>query len=123
MSGVEEVLKDPPDKTEDEVETVNESKVEEIGSGECDTKPTTDAEASSLTGSWTLLEKEEEVVANVSTIHHLYIWFNLVPIIHIIISIVYLQKPESESSSDGGSSIEVLDKKDGQKTEGKDWYW
>ena len=68
MSGVEEVLKDPPDKTEDEVETVNESKVEEIGSGECDTKPTTDAEASSLTGSWTLLEKEEEVVANVSTI-------------------------------------------------------
>ena len=40
--------------------------------------------------------------------------------IHIIISIVYLQKPESESSSDGGSSIEVLDKKDGQKTEGKD---
>ena len=114
MSGVEEVLKDPPDKTEDEVETVNESKVEEIGSGECETitKPVTDSEASSLTGSWTLLEKEEEVVANVSTI-----W--LVPIIHII-SIVYLQKPESESSSDGGSSIEVLDKKDGQKTEGKD---
>ena len=68
MSGVEEVLKDPPDKTEDEVETVNETKVEEIGSGECDAKPTTDAEASSLTGSWTLLEKEEEVVANVSTI-------------------------------------------------------
>ena len=68
MSGLEEVLKDPPDKTEDEVETVNETKVEEIGSGECDTKPTTDAEASSLTGSWTLLEKEEEVVANVSTI-------------------------------------------------------
>ena len=112
MSGVEEVLKDPPDKTEDEVETVNESKVEEMGSGECETKPATDSEASSLTGSWTLLEKEEEVVANVSTI-----W--LVPIIHII-SIVYLQKPESESSSDGGSSIEVLDKKDGQKTEGKD---
>ena len=68
MSGVEEVLKDPPDKTEDEVETVNESKVEEIGSGECETKPATDSEASSLTGSWTLLEKEEEVVANVSTI-------------------------------------------------------
>jgi len=93
MSGVEEVLKDPPDKTEDEVETVNESKVEEIGSGECETKPATDSEASSLTGSWTLLEKEEEVVAN---------------------------KPESESSSDGGSSIEVLDKKDGQKTEESD---
>merc|ERR1712079_163761 len=55
--------------------------------------PATDSEASSLTGSWTLLEKEEEVVAN---------------------------KPESESSSDGGSSIEVLDKKDGQKTEDLD---
>ena len=35
MSGVEEVLKDPPDKTEDEVETVNETKVEEIERKSC----------------------------------------------------------------------------------------
>ena len=54
MSGVEEVLNDPPDKneTEDKQIEVKEEVTSEL-------KTASDSETPSLTGSWTILEKEE----------------------------------------------------------------
>ena len=63
MSGVEEVLNDPPDKNETEVEQVEQIEVKEEVPREV--KTATDSDTPSLTGSWTLLEKEEADVAKV----------------------------------------------------------
>ena len=63
MSGVEEVLNDPPDKNETEVEQVEQIEVKEEVPREV--KTASDSDTPSLTGSWTLLEKEEADVAKV----------------------------------------------------------
>ena len=60
MSGVEEVLNDPPDKIETEVEQIE---IKENVPSEA--KASSDSETTSLTGSWTLLEKDEADAAKV----------------------------------------------------------
>ena len=66
MSGVEDIQKDPPDPHIKEEEDGSDQGKEE-DTQLVDTAPVTDSsEASSLTGSWTLLEKEEEDAKNVS---------------------------------------------------------
>ena len=61
MSGVEDILKDPPDCHIEEKEDGRSVPEKEEVTDPVDPVPVTDStEASSLTGSWTLLEKEEE---------------------------------------------------------------
>ena len=89
MSGVEEVAKDiPPDEeNNDDVSEVKKDEVEESS-----VKTSSDSESGSLTGSWTLVEKEDEESG---------------------------KKLETDTEN-GGSSIEVLDKKnEEEKQEGK----
>jgi len=86
MSGVEDILKDPPDCHIEEKEDGGSVPEKEEVTDPVDPVPVTDStEASSLTGSWTLLEKEEEEGR---------------------------KKPESETGSASGSSIDVLDQND-----------
>ena len=88
MSGVEEVAKDiPPDEENNDVSEVKKDEVEESS-----VKTSSDSESGSLTGSWTLVEKEDEESG---------------------------KKLETDTDN-GGSSIEVLDKKnEEEKQEGK----
>lgn len=88
MSGVEEVAKDiPPDEENNDVSEVKKDEVEESS-----VKTSSDSESGSLTGSWTLVEKEDEESG---------------------------KKLETDAEN-GGSSIEVLDKKnEEEKQEGK----
>lgn len=80
MSGVEEVSRDvPPDEDHGAAAADN-------GSNESSGTETTETESHSLTGSWTIVDKEEEES---------------------------LKKKDQETNSEsGGSSIEVLDNKD-----------
>ena len=68
MSGVEDIQKDPPDPHIKEGDDGSDQGKEEV-TQPVDPVPVTDSsEASSLTGSWTLLEKEEEDAKNVCII-------------------------------------------------------
>jgi len=77
MSSVEEVSDPPPDKTD-----IDKEKEENTSDSEL-TASKTETESNSLTGSWTLLEKDDDNP---------------------------LKKPDSDAGSVSGSSIEVLDK-------------
>ena len=83
MSGVEDVSRDvPPDE---DLEAANDNNT--------DNPSGTETEASSLTGSWTIVDKEDEES---------------------------LKKKDQETNSEsGGSSIEVLDKDSKEKVVGK----
>lgn len=61
MSGVEDIQKDPPDPDIKERDDGTDSEKDEITQPVGPVLVTSDStDASSLTGSWTLLEKEEE---------------------------------------------------------------
>ena len=101
MSGVEDVQKDPPDPHIKEEEDESDPEKEEV-TQPVDPVPVRDSsEASSLTGSWTLLEKEEEDAKNVC---YWPFWYGY--------QCILFQKAESDNGSASGSSVEVLDQND-----------